>query len=129
MAARTGGRLSDRQIRNTHDLSDIAAMVAEVPETAAEWPDLADGERASFAAEWSNYMGGVAQLIGDYYEGDLTPDQKGDLFALLRRLQEVGPLLDRIGVRRPDLLGMDLLLDPPSAARRGDAPRPDAEPR
>lgn len=117
MTARTGGRLSDRQIRNTHDLRDIAAMVAEIPETATEWPDLADGERASFGLEWANYMAGVEHLIGDYYDDELTPDQKGDLFALLRRLQEVGPLLDRIDVRRPDLLGMDLLLDPPSAAR------------
>ena len=129
MATPTTQQRVDRTTRNARRLNDIAAMVAAIPETAAEWPDLADGERASFAAEWSNYMGGVAQLIGDYYEGDLTPDQKRALFALLRRLQEVGPLLDRIGVRRPDLLGMDVLLDPPSAARRGAAPRPDAEPR
>lgn len=129
MAARAGGRLSDRQTRDTHDLRDIAAMVAEIPETAAEWPDLADGERASFGLEWANYMAGVERLLGDYYDGELTPDQKRDLFALLRRRREFGPLLDRIGVRRPDLLGMEVLLDPPRDARQDDAPRPDTEPR
>lgn len=128
MATRTSAPI-DRATRNAHRLSGIAAMVAAIPETATEWPDIADGERAGFGLEWANYMAGVERLIGDYYAGELTPDQQRDLFALLRRLREVEPLLDRIGVRRPDLLGMEVLLDPPSDAHQDDAPRPDTEPR
>lgn len=109
MAPRTSDRL-DQVTRNAHRLRDIAAMVEEIPETADEWPGLAGGERASFAAEWANDMGGVTHLIDDYYDGDLPADQQRALFALLRRLQEVSPLLDGMGLRRPDLLGMEILL-------------------
>lgn len=110
MATRTDQQRLDRVTRNDLDLRDIAAMTEEIPETAAEWPNLADGERASFGLEWDNDMAGVEGLIREYYTGDLTPEQEGALYALLRRLQEVGPLLDGMGIRRPDLLGMEIVL-------------------
>jgi hypothetical protein len=87
-------------------------MVAEIPETAAEWPGLPDGERAGFAAEWDNYMAGVTVLIGAYYEGDFTETQRDQLFALVREIESATPLLAQMGLHGPDLLNLGVLLHP-----------------
>lgn len=117
MAADTAQHLTERQRRNNDYLAWVAAMVAEIPETAHEWPSLPGGERAGFAAEWANYMGMVGGLIGAYWEGALTGDQRDRLFALVRQIHDHAPLLDQMALHAPDMQGLDVLLWPETAAK------------
>jgi hypothetical protein len=104
--------LTERQSRNERELGWVSAYVAEVPETAEEWPTLADGERVSFATEWINYMAMAEALIRDYWDGELTVGQQERLFALLRQIEAYVPLLAQMGLYGPELHGLEVLLYP-----------------
>ncbi len=110
MAASPTDQLTDRQERNGRYLSWIDAFVEEIPLTAQEWPGLPGGERAGFAAEWDNSMGMAETLIDDYWSGELTSDQRDQLFALLRRIEQFDPLLRQMELHGPELRGLDVLL-------------------
>lgn len=110
MAASPADQLTDRQERNEHYLSWVRAYVEEIPLTAQEWAGLPDGEHAGFAAEWDNYMGMSQTLIADYWSGELTNDQRDQLFALLRRIEQFGDLLHQMDLVGPDARGLEVLL-------------------
>ncbi len=103
-------QLNDRHERNGRYLAWIAAIVAEIPQTAQEWSVLPGGERAGFAAEWDNYMGMAETLIAEYWSGELSHDQRADLFVLLRRIEQFVPFLQQMDLHGPDLRGVDVLL-------------------
>ena len=94
----------------------VSAYVAEVPETAEEWPTLADGERVSFATECINYMAMVEGLIRDYWDGELTTSQQDRLFVLIRQIEAYAPVRAQMGLHGPDLHGLDVLLFPEKTA-------------
>ncbi|MFN8513784.1 MAG: hypothetical protein U0232_19625 [Thermomicrobiales bacterium] len=110
MAAAPTAQLIERQDRNERYLSWIHAFVEEIPLTAQEWPGLPGGERAGFASEWDNYMGMAQTLIADYWSGELPTEQRDQLFALLRRIEQFAPLLHQMDLSGPDSRGLEVLL-------------------
>lgn len=102
MATSSLHHLTAKQDRNERYLSWVEAMVAEIPLTAEEWPDLPGGERAGFAAEWDNYMGMVETLIGDYRAGNLTADQGTRLLEMAEQIVRLRPQLDTMMLHGPD---------------------------
>lgn len=102
MATPSLHHLTAKQARNERYLSWVEAMVAEIPLTAEEWPNLPGGERAGFAAEWDNYMGMVETVIGDHRAGNLMDDQATRLFQLVEQIIQLRPLLDAMMLHGPD---------------------------
>lgn len=103
-------QLTVRQQRNDRYLAWVEAMVAEIPLTVEEWPALPSGERASFAAEWDNYMGMFETLSGDCFTGDLTTPQRDRLDRLAKQLVQLHPLLADMALHGPDQHNLARLL-------------------
>ena len=55
-------------------------------------------------------MGMAETLIAEYWSGELSPGQRADLFVLLRRIEQLAPLLRRMDLHGPDLRGVNVLL-------------------
>ena len=83
-------------------LSTTELMLGDLPEVAAEWDSLAEGERASWSIEWDNEMAGLAQLSQMAACGVLTPDLYSRFRQLLAALNDVAPILDRLNLSSPE---------------------------
>lgn len=90
-----------REERTDRDFDLVEAMLDELPDIAAQWAALSDGERVSFGLEWDNDMGAIAQFLADHQRGYLTPAQETRLVAVLRRLRQERTLLEGLGLYYP----------------------------
>ena len=90
-----------REERTDRDFDLVEAMLDELPDVAAHWAALSDGERVSFGLEWDNDMGAIAQFLADHQRGYLTPAKEARLVAVLRRLRQVRPRLEGLGLYYP----------------------------
>lgn len=91
----------NREEHTNRDFDLIEAMLDELPEIAARWAALSDGERASVGLEWGNDIGAIAQFLADHQRGYLTPAQEVRLVAVLRRLRQGRSLLEGLGLYYP----------------------------
>ncbi len=89
--------------RNELRLRNVRLDLEAIPELAAEWAELPDGERASWSHTWDNHMGAVENLILAYRRGELTAEQERDLRKLVRRLGELSAKIAAMGFWLPDL--------------------------
>ncbi|MDQ2785297.1 MAG: hypothetical protein M3Y58_09890 [Chloroflexota bacterium] len=99
MAAKT--EVTDRVERR---LSGILAEVDWLPNTAAEWNELPDGERASISMDWDHLMADYLPEIHNAYHADqMTPDQRARYYELLHKLKDAQPIFERLNLYRPTI--------------------------
>lgn len=80
-------------------------MLGDLPEVAQEWTQLGDGERASWSLDWDQLMGSDLTLLERYYRaGELTADQQRRYRAVLHKLEEALPLIERLHLYPPPVL-------------------------
>ena len=84
-------------------LRNVRLDVEAIPELAAGWAVLPDGERASWSHAWDNDMGAVENLIIAYRRGELTAEREHELRELVRRLRELSAEIAAMGLWLPDL--------------------------
>jgi hypothetical protein len=89
--------------RNELRLRNVRLDLEAIPELAAEWAGLPDGERASWSHTWDNDMGAVENLILAYRRGELTTEQACDLRDLVQRLGDLSAKIAAMGLWLPDL--------------------------
>src|SRR5215210_4110555 len=89
--------------RNELRLRNVRVDVEAIPELAAEWAGLPNGERASWSHTWDNDMGAVENLILAYRRGELTTEQERDLRDLVRRLGDLSAKIAAMDLWLPDL--------------------------
>ncbi len=58
--------------RTDRDIELIEGVLDELPDIAAQWATLSDGERASLGLEWDNDLGAIAQFLADHHRGYQT---------------------------------------------------------
>lgn len=98
---------TDEQRRNVMRLGLIELMLADLPEIAAGWQELSEGERVGWSIDWGNEMVGLGHLAQFACDGGLTAEQQGRYQSILRALREALPVMERLGLRRPPLLGVE----------------------
>ena len=81
--------------RNELRLRNVRLDVEAIPEPAADWAALPDGERVSWSHAWDNDMGAVENLIIAYRRGELV-----------RRLRELSAEIAAMGLWLPDLVDL-----------------------
>jgi hypothetical protein len=79
-------------------------MLGDLPEIAAEWDTLPEGERAAWSIEWDNEMAGLAQISPMAACGALTPDLYSRYRQLLAALGESAPIVSRLNLSLPHML-------------------------
>ena len=92
---------TEAQQRVTAALETATLMVSDLEEIAREWEGLSDGERASWSLDWSNEMSGLERAAEWAVEGTLTTVQDRKLRALLQRIADARPILDRLNLYAP----------------------------
>lgn len=85
-------------------LSSVSAELAWLPEWEELWPDEPEDNRVTYHLEWDNLMGAVAALEQAEHAGLLTDEQRERYRALLDRLREVMPIIERLNLTRPPVL-------------------------
>ena len=87
--------------------------VEEIPKLAAEWVALDKAERVSWSLNWDQEMGTVEHLVLAAHRGELDADHQQELDNLVRRLEELVPMIEAMGLWMPQLR------DPAAIRRRG----------
>ena len=95
---------TDAQQRAATSLKTVELMLGDLLDVAAEWESLNAGEREGWSLDWSNEMSGLERLARDTGEGLLTPTQEERYHALLARIEQVVPTIERLGLYRPSVL-------------------------
>lgn len=94
---------TEAQQRARISLKTIRLMLGDLAEVAAEWDCLDGGEQESWSLDWSNEMSGLERLARQAGAGLLTPSQYVRYQELLRKLREGLPLVQRLGLYRPEV--------------------------
>lgn len=92
------------QERAELNLKMIGLMLGDLPEIAAEWDQIGEGERVSWSMDWSNEMAGLKHLAQHASDGLLTPSQAARYEDLVCRLKQVIPTLEQLNLYRPPML-------------------------
>lgn len=92
--------------RAERELHDIAAEARFLSELAAVWETESDENRAAFALEWSNLMGGLVFLDEAAHSGRLSAEQAQRYARLRDGLQRVLPLIHRMGLYYPAFMSL-----------------------
>lgn len=88
-------------------LRSLLAEVEDLPSLAVEWEQLPESERASVALDWDHLLASyLNELDHAYRTGEMTADQQARYRALLGRLRDAKPLLERLDFFRP-LVSLD----------------------
>ena len=88
--------------RIERSLHALLAEAEDLPCTAEEWDQLADGERASVSLDWAHLMADYLTELDQYYRaGTMTPDQQVRYRAVLCKLKAVLPIIERLDFYRP----------------------------
>lgn len=100
---------TEAQQRAALKLHTIELMVDDLPEVAAEWGELPWGEAAtdeqlSWSIDWSNKMAAL-ESVGRYAaDGLLSQDQQARYERVVQKARLALPTMDRLNLRRPDIL-------------------------
>jgi hypothetical protein len=93
---------NDRERALTY-LRTIELMVNDLPEVAAEWSEISDGERDGWSIDWGNEMARLQRLAEYVADGALDEAGLSRYRAVLARLHEASPLIARLNLRRPSV--------------------------
>lgn len=86
------------------ELKSLRLMLADLPEVAAAWGTLADGERVSWSLDWDQLMGALRVVLAPCYRsGQMTLDQQAQYRELLQTLKHALPLIERLNLSRPSV--------------------------
>ena len=82
------------------ELESLRLMLLDLPEFAADWERLADGERTSWCLDWDQLMGALQiVLCPAHRSGVLSPDQQLRYHAVCRQLQQAMPTIRKLNLR------------------------------
>ena len=84
-------------------LHTVELMVNDLPEVAADWPELSDGERDGWSLDWGNEMARLRRLAEYVLAGALDEADLGRYHAVLAKLHDAMPLIARLDLRRPGI--------------------------
>ena len=84
-------------------LSEIAVAFEDLPDIAGEWPHMLDDHQAAFLLEWDELMGRMERLDSVLHSYQMTPAQEARYRALLRDFAEAMPVIERLGLSRPQV--------------------------
>ena len=110
--ATTPATLTARE-RHALWLGSVRPDVEELPRLVGEWAELDEGERVSWSHTWDQDMGMVENLVLAAQRGELAAEHRSELAALVRRLEELTPVIEALG------LWVLQLRDPTAIRRRG----------
>lgn len=83
-------------------LDALERALDDLPEVGREWAAMDDGERASWSLDWDHLMATYLRLIdGHYRSGALIPDQCVRYGAVISRLKQASPLIERLQLYPP----------------------------
>jgi hypothetical protein len=82
-------------------LRDLEAEVSFLPEFAAYWPEESETAQISYMLEWDELMDRLRGLERAYRSGRMTPEQAERYRALLGKLSEALPIIERLGLTSP----------------------------
>jgi hypothetical protein len=85
-------------------LESLRLMISDLPELAAEWDHLDDGERATWSHDWDQVIGTDLRLLHPYYRaGAMTPEQEARFRDILSQLRETLPIIERLALSPPPI--------------------------
>ena len=88
--------------RIERSLHAVMADTQDLPDWAAEWDAMTDGERASTSLEWDHMMNDYLTELDDYCRsGAMSPEQQARYRQLLHTLSGAIPIVRRLGLRCP----------------------------
>lgn len=83
-------------------LRSLLTEVADLPNLAAEWERLSDGERASIALDWDHLMATyLPELDRLYRSHEMNVEQQARYRTLLHTLHDALPIIERLALFRP----------------------------
>lgn len=86
-------------------LEALERCAADLPQVAAEWNELPDGERASWGLDWAHLMADYLPELAEYVRsGQLSLDRQERYRDLKRKLKEALPLIGKLKLARPPIL-------------------------
>ena len=113
--ATTPAMLTPRE-RHALWLGSVRPDVEELHRLAGEWATLDVGERVSWSHTWDQDTGMVENLVLAARRGELAAEHRWELADLVRRLEELTPVIEALGLWIPQLR------DPSAIRRRGHDP-------
>jgi hypothetical protein len=89
-------------LRITQYLDVLQDSVEDLAEMEAEWPTLPEGARVASAVHWDQRMADYLTELGQHLEADnMRADQQARYHSVLRKLQERGPIFQRLNLHLP----------------------------
>jgi hypothetical protein len=83
-------------------LESLRLMLGDLPDVAAEWDEISDGERVSWSLDWDQLMATDLKLLDPIYRsGSMTPDQQSRYHTVLAQLKDALPLIERLDLYPP----------------------------
>jgi hypothetical protein len=92
---------TEQQQRAVRALSSVGAALRDLPQVAAEWESLDEGEQMSWAIQWSNEMAKLERLSRHAAEGSLAADQHERYRQLVESADSLAPVIRRLKLYRP----------------------------
>ncbi len=84
-------------------LSAIAAEIDSLPAIEEEWPQMLDDHQAAFLLEWDEMVARMESLDRAFHSHEMASTQQALYRVLLRKLEEVTPIVQRLGLTSPQL--------------------------
>lgn len=86
----------------SRELASLELMLGDLPEIAAEWASLGEGERVSWSLDWDQLMGVLGVAVDPSYRaGHMAADQQARYRAMLGKLRDALPIIERLGLACP----------------------------
>ena len=83
----------------------LHALIAEIdwlPNTAAEWDGMSEGEQVSISLDWDHLIADyLTELDAFYHAGKMSMEQRERYHILLQKLRDAQPLFERLNLYRP----------------------------
>lgn len=90
--------------RIDHSLSVISAEIEGLRSIEEEWPHMLDDHQAAFLLEWDELMARLESLDRAVHTYQMNAAQQAHFRALLRKLGEAMPVIERLGLPRPQIV-------------------------
>ena len=92
---------ADAQQRALMSLTTLELMVHDLPDVAADWDYLSDGERESWSLDWGNEMAALPRLAEAVADGTLDAHDRARYDQVVRTLADAGHIIERLRLRPP----------------------------
>ena len=86
------------------NLRSIKDEVDFLPTLADTWDSLSEDNQLTYLIEWSELMDRLCNLAKTYSSDKMTPAQQARYKALLTKLTENKPIIERLELRLPPVL-------------------------